>query len=98
MANESAFQSRCLEWVKGARPDLLGVNFHQGGWNNKGFPDVGVLGDGRILLIELKDGDAYDPQPAQVIWQRRLERVGTPCKFIRTFEEFVQAVEKEYPT
>lgn len=94
---ESALQSRCVRWVResyGGR--LVVVNVHGGGWSNKGFPDLLVMGGGRVLAVELKAGTGYAPQPDQRVWAERLRRSGTPHRFCTGMDEFVRSVREVF--
>ena len=88
MASESRLQARCVGWARRARPDLVVVDNHGGGWCNKGFPDLTLYGRGRVVQVELKDGASYAVQPDQELWRRRFERAGIPARVARSFEEF----------
>ena len=93
---ESTLQRKCLGWVKRARPDLLAVNIHGGGYANKGFPDLLVFGHGRVLAVELKAESGYAVQPHQRVWAARMKRVGTPHRIVKGLPEFRAAVEEVF--
>lgn len=94
---ESRLQRQCLDWVRerfgGA---VLAVNIHGGGYSNKGFPDLLVMGGGRAVGVELKGDSGYKVQPDQRVWRHRFLRSGTPHHVISDFETFKNTIEEEF--
>ena len=94
---ESNLQRKCLAWVKEERPDLLAVNIHVGGYNNKGFPDTIIFGRDKAVVAELKAGNGYKLQPDQKVWRGRFQRVGIPHAVPESIDEFKGFIRKEFP-
>lgn len=95
---ETKLQSDCLEYIKkNYRGKLLAVNIHGGGFSLKGFPDLLVFGDGRVVAIELKAGTGYRVQDDQKVWRNRLTKVGIHHYVPYSFDEFKAILEKEFP-
>ena len=94
---ESAFQALCVKWVRerygGA---VLAVNVHGGGYSNKGFPDLLLIGSGRVVAVELKGNSGYKLQPDQKVWRRRFEAAGTPHHVIRDIETFKETAKEVF--
>ena len=94
---ESTLQKRCLQWVtREYRGKLLAVNIHGGGYSNKGFPDLLVLGYGRSIVVELKADSGYKGQPDQIVWRSRVLKAGIPHYVIRDFDDFKKTIEEEF--
>lgn len=94
---ESRFQKNCIAWVRDRyRGKLLAVNIHGGGYSNKGFPDLLVIGYGRVVAVELKGDSGYTVQPDQAVWRNRFAKASTPHYVIRDFEHFKQTIEEEF--
>lgn len=89
---EARLQKSCMDWCKAQ--NMLAVNIHGGGWGNKGFPDLLVFKGGRVVAVELKNGNTYTQQPPQKMWQKRFEKVNTPYLLIHSLEEFTQSIER----
>lgn len=86
VAHERDLQRLCIKAAKSK--GVLAINIHGGGWGNKGFPDLLLIKNGKVIACELKIGDKYKQQPAQKIWQDRFERAGTKCALVYTLAEF----------
>ncbi len=92
---ESALQSECIRRARGL--GMLAVNIHGAGWSNKGFPDLLVFHDGKVVAVELKSDSGYKVQPDQVVWRNRLVRQGIPHHIVRSVEEFDAVLREELP-
>lgn len=91
---ESALQAECMALAR--RLDTLPVNIHGSGWSNKGFPDLLVFHDGRVVAVELKADSGYRPQPDQLVWRKRLLAQGIPHHFASSLDEFEGLMREEF--
>ena len=90
---ESQLQANCIAWSKSQ--GLLAVNIHGDGYSNKGFPDLLVFGNGKVVAVELKCDSGYLPQPDQIVWRNRLVKVGIPHAFLKSLETYKEFIRKE---
>lgn len=91
---EARLQKSCIDWCKAH--SLLAVNIHEDGWGNRGFPDLLIFGKGKVVAVELKNGNNYDQQPPQLMWQKRLEKTGIPYLLIHSLDEFISELERRF--
>ena len=82
-------QRDCIRWARGHfGQSVLVVNVHGGGWGNKGFPDLLLMGGGTCLAVELKGDSGYKVQPDQKVWRSRFAKSNTNYAVCTSLEEF----------
>ena len=70
--------------IEGARRKRLGAL--------PGWPDIGVLWRGRLVLLELKRSRGGQLSPAQKLLHPRLDATGFPVAVVRSVDEALAAV------
>ncbi len=95
---ESSLQRRCLQLARERyRGRVVAVNVHGGGYSNKGFPDLLLLGAGKAVAVELKSPTSgYKVQPDQAVWKRRLEEAGVAWYKADDLPAFGSIMRKEF--
>lgn len=95
---EAKLQGDCLQLVKdGWWGRVVALNMHGGGYCNKGFPDILMLGCGKAVAVELKSPTSgYGVQADQRVWKRRLEAAGVAWYRADDLGGFGSIVRKEF--
>ena len=94
---ETVFQAKCIKWVaKNYKGKVWTANIHGSGYSNKGFPDLLMFGQGKVIVVELKSDSGYKLQPDQLIWKNRFSKAGITHYVIKSFDAFCSMVEEEY--
>lgn len=95
---ESSLQRRCLQLARERyRGRVVAVNVHGGGYSNKGFPDLLLLGAGKAVAVELKSPTSgYKVQPDQAVWKRRLEEAGVAHHVVSDLPSFGRVMKEEF--
>jgi hypothetical protein len=107
---ESKLQESCLRWLNLQHPNVFAVHIPNGvklahgsrSFNRlkaegvkPGFPDLALyVPHGRLLLIEMKRGKQGRVSEDQKAVHKQLSSIGWPVTIVRTFEEFIETVNK----
>lgn len=92
---ENKLQEKCINYVKKHYPDVLVINIHGGGWNNKGIPDLILCLKGYFIAFELKVKNNKQSLP-QKIWQQRINKSGGKHHLVYNLNEFKEIIDELY--
>ena len=103
---ESSIQKRCVAWFHYQWPRHICFAVPNGGARNKaeacimkgdgvlaGVSDLIVVGDGRILFVEMKTQRGKQ-SPTQKDFQKRVESLGHKYVVCRSLDSFIEEINK----
>lgn len=104
---EQTFTNELLKWAKTYRWLVFhvrnsGAGGHTQVQGERGFPDLVLVRDGRLIVAELKTAKAGtkagEPKPEQTIWLEAFRRVGAEVHVWRpeNWNEILAVLSKQY--